>query len=447
MKKILKGARVIDPKKNFDESKDILIIDGRIAAIEKKINISGAEVIDLSGLIVAPGLIDMHVHFRDPGYEYKEDIRSGSESAAAGGFTTVACMPNTKPPVDNAMMVEYVKSRAEKVGLVRVLPIGCVSKSLEGREIAEMGDMAEAGAVAFSDDGKPVAESSLMRKALMYASMFDRVIIDHCEDPGLSDAGQINEGYMSTLLGLAGIPASAEETMVARNIILARETGTRVHIAHVSTKGSVDLIRKAKAEGVKITCEATPHHLILTEEAVRGYDTNAKMNPPLRTKEDVKALLEGLKDGTIDAIATDHAPHSMDEKDVEFDRASFGIVGLETSLGLVLTHIVEKGILSLNQALEKMTAGPAKALGIDAGTLTIGRPADITVIDPNFEWTVEKDKFFSRGKNTPFDGWKLKGKAVMTLVEGKVIYADETSGILDGYTGFQANPLSEGLKP
>lgn len=425
MKKILKGARVIDPNRKVDEVRDILVVDGSIAAMEKKINISGAQVIDLTGLILTPGLIDMHVHFREPGYEYKEDIETGSRSAAAGGFTTVACMPNTRPPVDNAMMVEYVKSRALKSGLVRVLPIGCVSKGLEGKEIVEMGDMVEAGAVAFSDDGRPVADSSLMRKALMYASMFDRVIIDHCEDPGLFEGGQVNEGYISTLLGLQGIPASAEEIMVARNILLARETGTRVHIAHVSTKGSVELIRRAKAEGVKVTCEATPHHLTLTEEAVVGYDTNAKMNPPLRTKEDVEALLEGLKDGTIDVIASDHAPHSIDEKDVEFDKASFGIVGLETSLGLILTHIVGKGKLDLGQAIEKMTIGPARALGIDAGSLTIGKPADITVIDPDLEWTVDKNKFFSKGRNTPFHGWKLKGRVVLTMVGGKIIYADE----------------------
>ncbi|MDK2878332.1 MAG: dihydroorotase [Thermoanaerobacteraceae bacterium] len=425
MKKILKGARVIDPNRKVDEVRDILVVDGSIAAMEKKINISGAEVIDLTGLILTPGLIDMHVHFREPGYEYKEDIETGSRSAAAGGFTTVACMPNTRPPVDNAMMVEYVKSRALKSGLVRVLPIGCVSKGLEGKEIVEMGDMVEAGAVAFSDDGRPVADSSLMRKALMYASMFDRVIIDHCEDPGLFEGGQVNEGYISTLLGLQGIPASAEEVMVARNILLARENGTRVHIAHVSTKRSVELIRRAKAGGVKVTCEATPHHLTLTEEAVVGYDTNAKMNPPLRTKEDVEALLEGLKDGTIDVIATDHAPHSIDEKDVEFDKASFGIVGLETSLGLILTHIVGKGKLDLGQAIEKMTIGPARALGIDAGSLTIGKPADITVIDPDLEWTVDKNKFFSKGRNTPFHGWKLKGKAVLTMVGGKIVYADE----------------------
>ena len=424
MKKLLKGARVIDPGQDLDSTKDVLIVDGCIADVKEKIEISDAEVTDLSGMIVTPGLIDMHAHFREPGYEYKEDIESGSRSAAAGGFTAVACMPNTKPPIDNAALVEFVKSRASKAGKIKILPIGCVSKGQEGKEITEMGDMAQAGAVAFSDDGKPVADSSLMRKAMVYASMFDRVIIDHCEDPALFEDGQINEGRVSTLLGLKGIPAAAEEIMVARNILLAREMGTAVHIAHISTKGSVELIRKAKSEGVRVTCEVTPHHLTLTEEAVMGYDTNAKVNPPLRTQEDLKALLEGLKDGTIDAIATDHAPHHFDEKDLEFDKAAFGLVGLETALGLVLTKIVREGGLSLDTAVKKMTSGPAGVLGLDLGTLKIGTPADITVIDPNLVWTVDKDKFSSKGRNTPFNGWELKGKAVMTIVDGKTVYPD-----------------------
>jgi dihydroorotase len=425
MKMIFKGARVIDPARGLDDVRDVLVVNGSIAAVEKNIMISGAGVVDLTGMILTPGLIDLHVHFREPGYEYKEDIESGSRSAAAGGFTTVACMPNTDPPVDNAAMVEYVKSRAARVNLVRILPVGCVSKGLEGRELAEMGDMVGAGAAAFSDDGKPVADSSLMRKALAYASMFDRVIIDHCEEPSLFEGGQVNEGHISTRLGLAGIPASSEEIMVARDTILAKETGARVHIAHVSTKGSVEIIRRAKAEGVKVTCEVTPHHLILTEDAVEGYNTFAKVNPPLRTGEDVEALREGLKDGTIDAIATDHAPHSMDEKDVEFDKAAFGMVGLETALGLILTNLTGPGRLSLNLVLEKMTSGPAGILGLDLGTLKIGSPADFTVIDPSKEWTVDKNRFFSKGRNTPFDGWKLKGKAVMTIVGGRVVYSDD----------------------
>lgn len=425
MKKLLKGARVIDPSQDTDTTGDVLIVDGHIAAVKDEIEISDAKVIDLSGMIVTPGLIDMHAHFRDPGYEYKEDIESGSMSAAAGGFTAVACMPNTKPPIDNSALVQYVKSKASKAGKIKLLPIGCVSKGQEGKEIAEMGDMAQAGAVAFSDDGKPIADSALMRKAMVYASMFDKVIIDHCEDPFLFEGGQINEGYISTLLGLAGIPAAAEEIMVARNILIAREMGTRVHIAHVSTEGSLRLIRQAKSEGVKVSCEVTPHHLTLTEKAVMGYDTNAKVNPPLRTQSDIDALLEGLKDGTIDAIATDHAPHHMDEKDLEFDKAAFGMVGLETALGVILTHIVKEGILSLNAAIEKMTFGPAKVLGLDMGTLKIGAPADITVIDPNRVWTVDKNKFFSKGRNTPFDGWRLTGKAVLTMVDGRIVYSDD----------------------
>lgn len=425
MKKLLKGARVIDPSQNLDDIKDILIVNGRIADIKEKIEISDAEIIELSGKIVTPGLIDIHAHFRDPGYEYKEDIESGSKSAAAGGFTAVACMPNTNPPIDSAALVEYVKSKTSKVGKINILPIGCVSKGQEGREITEMGDMAQAGAVAFSDDGKPVADSSLMRKAMVYASMFDRVIIDHCEDPALFDSGQINEGRVSTLLGLAGIPAAAEEVMVARNILLAKEMKTRVHIAHISTKGSAELIRRAKSDGVMVTCEVTPHHLTLTEDAVMGYDTGAKVNPPLRTQTDLTALMEGLKDGTIDAIATDHAPHHIDEKDLEFDKAAFGMVGLETALGIILTRIVKQDGLSLNTAVEKMTLGPAKVLGLDLGTLSIGASADITVIDPNRVWIVDKNKFFSKGRNTPFNGWKLKGKAVMTIVDGKTVYSDE----------------------
>jgi len=423
-KKLLKGARAIDPSQNMDAFIDILIVDGYIREIKPNLEISDAKVIDLTGLTVTPGLIDMHVHFRDPGYEYKEDIESGSMSAAAGGFTAVACMPNTIPPIDNSALVEYVKTKASKVGKVKVLPIGCVSKGQRGEEITEMGDMAKAGAVAFSDDGRPIANSSLMRKAMVYAAMFDKVIIDHCEDPSLFEGGQINEGRVSTLLGLAGIPRASEEIMVARDILLARDMQTPVHIAHISTKGAVELVRWAKQEGVRVTCEVAPHHLTLTEEAVMGYNTYAKVNPPLRTQEDIDALLEGLSDGTIDAIATDHAPHHVDEKDVEFDKAAFGMVGLETALGVILTKVVGKKGITLNTVIQKMTHGPAKVLGLDMGTLKAGNLADITVIDLEREWTVDKDKFFSKGRNTPFHGLKLKGKAVMTIVDGKIVYSE-----------------------
>lgn len=425
MKVLLKGARVLDPSQELDGILDVLIEGERIALIGENLKDKDAKVIDLSGLLLVPGLVDMHVHLRDPGLEYKEDIESGAKSAAAGGFTAVACMPNTVPPVDNAAMVSYITSKAERVGLSRVLPIGCISKGREGRELAEMGEMAMAGAVAFSDDGSCISDASLMRRALMYAGDFGKVVIDHCEDPSLSAGGVMNEGYVSTLLGLPGIPRSAEEVMVARDVILAKETGAPVHIAHVSTKGSVEIIRRAKVEGIPVTCEVAPHHLVLTEDAVMGYNTSAKVNPPLRTEEDVQALIEGLKDGTIDAIASDHAPHSMDEKDVEFDKAAFGISGLETSLGLVLTFLVGPGKLSLEEVVEKMSANPARILKIEGGTLKEGSVADITVIDLNKKWTVESTKFFSKGKNTPFEGWELKGKAVMTMVGGRIVYSEK----------------------
>ncbi|MDN5332459.1 MAG: dihydroorotase [Tepidanaerobacteraceae bacterium] len=425
MKVLLKGARVLDPSRGLDGILDVLIEGERIALIGENLKDEDAKVIDLSGLLLVPGLVDMHVHLRDPGLEYKEDIESGAKSAAAGGFTAVACMPNTVPPVDNAAMVSYIASNAERVGLSRVLPIGCISKGREGRELAEMGEMAMAGAVAFSDDGNCVSDASLMRRALMYAGDFGKVVIDHCEDPTLSAGGVMNEGYVSTLLGLPGIPRSAEEVMVARDVILAKETEAPVHIAHVSTKGSVEIIRRAKAEGIPVTCEVAPHHLVLTEDAVMGYNTNAKVNPPLRTEEDVQALIEGLKDGTIDAIASDHAPHSMDEKDVEFDKAAFGISGLETSLGLVLTFLVGPGKLSLEEVVEKMSANPARILKIEGGTLKEGAVADITVIDLKKKWAVKSAKFFSKGKNTPFEGWELKGKAVMTMVGGRIVYSEK----------------------
>lgn len=427
MNLLLKGARVIDPCQNLDGKFDVMVKDGRIAAIEKEIQ-SEREIIDISGMILTPGLVDIHSHFREPGFEYKEDIASGARAAAAGGYTAAACMANTNPPIDNSALVEFVISQGEKADAARVLPIGCVSKQMQGLEMAELGDMALAGAAAFSDDGRPVISGSLMKKAMLYAAMFDKVIVDHCEEPTLFEGGQINEGYTSTLLGLAGIPTASEEIMIARDIALAREYGTRIHIAHISTKGSVEIIRQAKAAGVKISCEVTPHHLTLTEEAVLGYNTMAKVNPPLRTAKDIEALIEGLNDGTIDAIATDHAPHHFDEKDVEFDQAAFGLVGLETSLGLILTHLVTPEKITLNRAIELLTIGPSKVFGLNMGTLATGAPADITIIDPNLEWEVDPTKFLSKSRNTPYTGRKLRGKAVMTIVQGRIVYSDESRG-------------------
>lgn len=418
---ILKGARIIDPSQNLDEILDILIENDKIAQIGKNLNISDAKIINLENHIITPGLIDIHTHLREPGYEYKEDIKSGSSSAIAGGFTTICCMPNTNPPLDNAALIKYVKDQGIEANKARVLPIGCVSKGQKGKEMAELGDMANAGAVAFSDDGKPVYDSSLMRKAMLYAQMFDKIIIDHCEEQNLSHLGHVNEGKISVQMGIEGIPSSAEDTMVARNILIAKELDCPVHIAHVSTKTSVELLYQAKAQGIKVSAEATPQHLLLTEEAVKGYNTMAKVNPPLRTNEDVKALQKALADGIIDIIATDHAPHHFDEKDVEFDKAAFGMVGLETALGLVLTHLVGTGKLSLSDMVERMSTAPARLLGLNLGTLAPESPADITVIDPELSWTVDPDKFYSKGKNTPFKDCKLTGKAVMTIVNGKIV--------------------------
>lgn len=418
---ILKGARIIDPSQNLDEILDILIENDKIAQIGKNLNISDAKIINLENHIITPGLIDIHTHLREPGYEYKEDIKSGSSSAIAGGFTTICCMPNTNPPLDNAALIKYVKDQGIEANKARVLPIGCVSKGQKGKEMAELGDMANAGAVAFSDDGKPVYDSSLMRKAMLYAQMFDKIIIDHCEEQNLSHLGHVNEGKISVQMGIEGIPSSAEDTMVARNILIAKELDCPVHIAHVSTKTSVELLYQAKAQGIKVSAEATPQHLLLTEEVVKGYNTMAKVNPPLRTNEDVKALQKALADGIIDIIATDHAPHHFDEKDVEFDKAAFGMVGLETALGLVLTHLVGTGKLSLSDMVERMSTAPARLLGLNLGTLAPESPADITVIDPELSWTVDPDKFYSKGKNTPFKDCKLTGKAVMTIVNGKIV--------------------------
>ncbi len=423
MRILIKGGRVIDPRNNIDEITDVFIDKGVISDIGTDQELDGLDitVIDATGKIVAPGLVDMHCHLREPGFEYKEDIESGTKSAAMGGFTSVACMPNTEPVIDNQAIVEFIKSKAEAVGYVNVYPIGAISKGLEGKELAEIGEMKFAGVVAVSDDGRPVVESGLMRRALEYASMFDVTVISHCEDMGLVAGGSMNEGYVSTALGLKGITRAAEEVMVSRDILIAEATNTAVHIAHVSTRGAVDLVRQAKKRGVKVTCETCPHYFTLTDKACEGFNTNAKMNPPLRTDDDVAAIKEGLRDGTIDAIATDHAPHHIDEKQCEFALANNGIIGFETALGLSVTHLVKTGVLTMNEAIKKLSANPADILGLNKGCLAVGRPADIVIIDDENEYTVNVADFKSKAKNSPYDGWKLYGKAEYVIVNGEIV--------------------------
>lgn len=423
MKILIKGGRVIDPKSNFDDVVDIYIENGVIADMERDLELEGLgiEEIDAGGMIVAPGLVDMHCHLRDPGQEYKEDIESGTKSAAMGGFTSVACMPNTSPVIDNAQIIEDIKSKAAQVGAVNVYPIGAISKGLKGEELAEIGEMKFAGAVGISDDGRPVTSSGLMRRAMEYAEMFDIAVISHCEDMGLVNDGSMNEGFMSTYLGLKGINRAAEEVMVARDIIIAESTNTAVHIAHVSTRGSVELVRQAKKRGVRVTCETCPHYFTLTEKACEGFNTNAKMNPPLRTEDDVEAIKEGLADGTIDAIATDHAPHHIDEKNCEFARAMNGIVGFETALGLAITYLVKPGVLTIQELLRKMSVNPADILGLNKGNLGVGRCADIVIFNPEERYTVHTAELHSKSKNSPYDGWELYGKPQYTIVNGSIV--------------------------
>lgn len=422
MNLLIKGGRVIDPSQGIDATMDVLIADGVVLELGHGLAApEGTPAIDASGLIVTPGLIDMHVHLRDPGLEYKEDIATGSRSAAAGGFTSVACMPNTSPVIDSKAVASYIINKAKSEALVNVFPIGCITKGGKGESLAEMGELKEAGCVGVSDDGKPVCNSELMRRALEYAKGIGIAVISHSEDLALVGEGVMNEGFVSTELGLKGIPWAAEDIAVAREVYLAEFAGAPVHIAHISTVGSARIIRNAKARGVKVTCETAPHYFTLTDDAVRGYNTNAKMNPPLRSAADVEAMKAGLADGTIDAIATDHAPHHPDEKDVEFNVALNGIVGLETSLPLSL-KLVEEGRLDLNQLVSLMSCNPAKILGLDRGTLKVGAVGDVTVIDPAKEWQVEAAKLESKSKNSPFLGWKLKGRAVYTVVKGQVVY-------------------------
>jgi len=440
----VRGGRVLDPGRGLDTIADVLVEGGRIAAVGPDLAAGADSVVEAEGLVVCPGFVDIHCHLRDPGFEHKETIETGTRAAARGGFTTICCMPNTEPPIDSRATVEYVLRTAAAVGLVRVLPIGCVSRGRHGETLAELGDLAEANAVAFSDDGSPVADGALMRRALEYSQALVLPVIDHCEQPSLAKEGVMHEGWVATRLGLAGQPAAAEEAAVARDIALAEFTGSHVHIAHISTRGSVDLVRAAKARGVRVTAEVTPHHLTLTHEAVAfspgdnealTYDTNAKVNPPLRTREDVEACLEGLLDGTIDAIATDHAPHAIEDKECEFDQAAFGISNLETALGALLT-LVPGGRLDLPTLVAKLTAGPVTALGLDRrpgldglGSLAPGAPADVVVFDPQREWVVEPERFASKGRNTPLAGRTLRGQVVATVYGGRVVYTVETAGI------------------
>ncbi|MBI3780346.1 MAG: dihydroorotase, partial [candidate division NC10 bacterium] len=453
MRIVITGGRVIDPASGLDAVLDLLIEDGKIVGIGNKVPGSRSRVpgntvpssdlqvpgkgkgvkatkssesalhvdrvMDATGLVVCPGLIDMHVHLRQPGREDKETIATGTLAAARGGFTAVCCMPNTDPVNDTRSVTEFILDTAKLEGAGQVYPVGAITKGLKGDELAEIGELFEAGCVAISDDGRPVMNAESMRRAMEYAAMFDLPVIPHCEDLNLSGAGVVHEGLIATELGLGGIPSASEAAMVARDLLLAELTGVRLHIAHVSAAESVRLIREAKARGARVSCEVTPHHFTLTEEAVRGFDTNAKMNPPIRSEADRQALLDGLRDGTIDVIATDHAPHTSQDKEQEFDLAPFGVIGLETALALTLTTLVAPGVLSLNQAIAKLTSEPARILKLQKGRIAEGGDADLTIFDPNREWSVDASGCASKSRNTPFHGRRLKGAAVATLVAGK----------------------------
>ena len=416
------GGRVIDPANGIDKLCDLWIEDGKVAGIGA-FKGKAAETIDASGKIVCPGFVDMHVHLREPGQEWKEDIASGSRAAAAGGVTSMACMPNTQPRLDHAGVVRQVIERAREVGLCRVYPIAAVSKNLEGKELSEMRELARSGAVAFSDDGRPIWHAGVMRKALEYASTFGFLVIQHAEELALTEGGAVNEGWISTQLGVSGIPAAGEDSMVARDIMLARLADARYHVAHISTRGAVELVRQARRQGLKVSAEAAPHHFALTEDEVLNYNADAKMNPPLRTEADRLAVIAGLGDGTIDAIATDHAPHHEDDKRCGLSCAAFGIVGLETLLPVSL-DLVRTGVLSLPDLIAKMTVNPARLLGLDAGTLGTGRPADITIFDEQANWTLDREKLFSKSRNTPWHGRQMTGRVTHTLLGGRVVFAD-----------------------
>jgi dihydroorotase len=434
---IIRNGRVIDPANKRDEVVDLAIVNGRIVQTSDfRGQKSEIDEIDASGLVVCPGLIDMHVHLREPGFSHKETIESGARAAAAGGFTTIVCMPNTSPPADNPATIAWIRDRAAEVASVNVLPTGAISRNLGGEELAPIGALGQAGVVAITDDGRCIQNHELMRRAVEYARMIGLPVLDHCQDYNLVGDGVVHEGYWSTLLGLPGWPAAGEEVIVMRNVLLAELCDHHIHCQHVSAAGSVRLIREARARGVKISGEVCPHHVALTDEAIENFDTNYKMNPPLRSQADVEGILEGIADGTLTILASDHAPHAQFEKEVEFDAAPFGVVGLETELGLSLDLLVHKchkpgrrgdpdsfpGEIDIVRLIEMYTVEPAKLLKLDAGTLSSGAVADVTLIDPNLEWTVKTDNFQSVSRNSPFDGWKLKGRAVRTIVSGKTVW-------------------------
>ncbi len=435
MKMLLKGGRVVDPANGIDGVRDVLIENGVIARVGVNLPTDGAEVFEVPpGVVVTPGLIDMHVHLREPGQEHKETIATGTAAAVAGGFTAVACMPNTDPVNDQASITEFMIARAKDAGLARVYPIGAVSRGSKGDQLSEIGELKAAGAVAVSDDGRPVATALLMRRALEYTKMCGILVINHCEDQSLKGDGVAHEGYHASQLGLKGIPGEAEEIMVERDITLAGLTGGRVHICHLSTRGSLRAVRAGKARGINVTCEVTPHHFVLTDEALAGYDTNVKMNPPLREAADRDEMLRGIADGSIDVIATDHAPHHADEKSVEFDQAPFGITGLETCVPLVFDRLVHAGVITLSRAIEMLSLNPAKILNVPGGTLTEGQPADITLLAPDLVQTIDPTKSRSKSRNTPFGGWTFRGGVAATIVGGKLVYTNDAVPAVSAWT-------------
>lgn len=419
---LIRKGIIIDPSQSLEAKHDLLIRDGCVAEIAESISADGAEIFDADGLIVAPGFIDLHVHLREPGFEYKETIESGARAAVAGGFTSVCCMPNTKPINDNSSVTSFIVEQARRASLANVFPIGAITQGSKGEQLAEIGEMKTAGIVAISDDGKPVVDSGIMRRAMEYAADFDLPVVDHCEDCCGAHEWAMHEGEYSALMGLKGLPGAAEDLHVARDILLGEMTGARIHIAHISTARSVDLVRQAKARGLKVTCEVTPHHFTLSDKDVyqSAFNTNFKMAPPLRSQSDVEAILEGLRDGTIDAIATDHAPHHANEKMYEFDKSLNGITGLETSVSLTLDRLVHRGVISLTRMVELLSCNPAKLFKLDRGSLKVGAIADVTIFDPEKQIKIDVAKSQSKSRNTPFDGWELKGAPVATIVDGRI---------------------------